>query len=325
MNKLLSKVIDYYALSKLHKKRSKAPQFSHLLKEPLKVLDIYRYYPVPDVPRISFIKSIQENGYETGSFSYQSEIDSGNATNDIVTGRYCINENKNKSISIILVHGWRASNYSRIEKMFLADLKKHGYNIYLFALPYHLSRTPEHSLYSGEYMISANIDRTFMAIKQAVTDLRALIHHIKAKEEKVIVIGISLGGLITNLTGVVEKQIDRLVSIFYANNLAYSVWQTIPGKYIKKELKDNDVTYEKLNDYWAVTVPSNFSPIIPKENILLLSAKYDQYMGAEDTKLLWKKWGKPALISYPCGHAGIVLNRGQIVEDTISFISRTSN
>jgi hypothetical protein len=169
-------------------------------------------------------------------------------------------------------------------------------------------------------MISANIDRTLQAIKQAVTDLRALIRWLKNRGKTVIIIGISLGGLITNLTGVVEKQIDAMAAIFFADNLANSVWQTIPGKYIKKDLEQHGITHEQLRKWWDITVPSNFKPLIPQNDILLLSGKHDRYMLREDTILLWESWGKPAMISYPCGHAGIVLYKNSIVQDTLSFV-----
>lgn len=58
-----------------------------------------------------------------------------------------------------------------------------GWNMYYYSLPYHFEREPENSLYSGELMISANIDRTIESTRQAIVDLRALIHWIKANKK----------------------------------------------------------------------------------------------------------------------------------------------
>ena len=78
-------------------------------------------------------------------------------------------------------------------------------------------------------MISANIERTVVASRQAVADLRAFIQWIKSnKSGPVILIGVSLGGFITNLTATLESNIDVLVSVFYANRLSYSIWHTNP-------------------------------------------------------------------------------------------------
>ena len=99
-------------------------------------------------------------------------------------------------------------------------------------------------------MVSANIERTVQATKQAVADLRALIKWIKTnKNGPLILIGISLGGFITNLISLVEEEIDVLASIFYANRLSYSIWNTIPGKFIREDLEHHGVTYDDLIDY----------------------------------------------------------------------------
>lgn len=54
-----------------------------------------------------------------------------------------------------------------------------GWNTYYFTLPYHFEREPNESLFSGEYMVSAHLERTVQASKQAVVDLRQLINWVK--------------------------------------------------------------------------------------------------------------------------------------------------
>lgn len=193
--------------------------------------------------------------------------------------------------------------------------------MFYFTLPYHFEREPEQSRYSGEYMVSANMERTVQASRQAVMDLRALIQWIKVnKSGPVILIGISLGGFITNLTALVESKIDALASIFYANRMAHSIWKTQPGKYIKEDLQKHGVSYEDLLNCWEIIEPSQSSPKIDKENILLISAKYDQYIDINDTDYLWNSWERPKRYVYNCGHTGIVLKRNKIATDTLNFI-----
>lgn len=228
-------------------------------------------------------------------------------------------------MNIILVHGWRMKNWDKIKKMFLRKFKHEGFNIYFYTLPYHLNREPANSLYSGELMISANIERTLAAVYQAVAEIRMLTKWLKQKNGgQVILLGISLGGYVTNLTAAVSKAPDALISVFYANSLAYSVWHTIPGKFIKKDFLKHGFTYEKLKEVWKSIEPSNFTPQIKKENIFLLSADYDRYVLNEDSKLLWERWGKPLRKTYPCGHAGIITHRKRISDDVIAFINERS-
>jgi hypothetical protein len=120
-------------------------------------------------------------------------------------------------------------------------------------------------------------------------------------------IGLSLGGFITNLTSALEKDIDILISTFYANSIAYSIWNTIPGIYIKKDFEQSNFTYEQLKQAWTIINAAHFKPVVQKENILLISGKYDLFVALEDTSQLWESWGRPKRILYDCGHSGIVL------------------
>jgi pimeloyl-ACP methyl ester carboxylesterase len=319
VNKLLSILIDQYALSQLHKVRSKESQFKKNLRAPIPINKINSFYPGPSLVDIRFEPEQETNGYQSGKYYYPSPIPTNFPENDQVTGLYCRNKEANP-VYIIFVHGWRMSNIKRIESLSTEYFSQQGYNIFYFTLPYHSQRTPKSSLYSGEAMISADIERTLMAIKQAVTDLRTLIRWIKNQKGEVVLIGISLGGLIVNLTTILEKEIDALISIFYANSLAEETWKAIPLKYIKKDMELNGFTYDRLKDYWAIIEPSNFKPAIDKERILLMTALYDQYILKDDADFLWNAWGSPKRQLYKCGHAGIILKRNDILSNTISFI-----
>lgn len=70
----------------------------------------------------------------------------------------------------------------RVKKIFHNHMTTLKWNMYYFTLPYHFERKPDQSLFSGEYMVSANIERTVQATRQAVADLRALIKWIKANK-----------------------------------------------------------------------------------------------------------------------------------------------
>jgi pimeloyl-ACP methyl ester carboxylesterase len=113
-----------------------------------------------------------------------------------------------------MVHGWRSEKLNRLENVFLSDFKKLKYNVYSYILPFHMDR--QSGSYGGEYFYSANINRTLKSFQQAVSDIRALIKHLKSCNNKIILIGLSLGGLISNLISEHEENINLLVSIFPA-------------------------------------------------------------------------------------------------------------
>ncbi|MCI0765890.1 alpha/beta hydrolase [Bacillus sp. TL12] len=317
---LITKMVERFALYDLHRKRSKNFQFSPLPSIKGEVKDIEAFYK-KQLTDISFdLKSSDIKNYKTGKFKYESGIQTGYSRNDLVTGEAYINNNE-AAANVIFVHGWRMDSNDRVKKIFHNQIMDLGWNMYYFTLPFHFDREPDNSLYSGEFMVSANIQRTVRSTQQAVVDLRTLINWIKTnKEGPIVLIGISLGGFITNLTSLVEPDIDVLASIFYANRISYSIWNTDPGKYIKSDLENHGVTYQELIDYWKVTEPSQALPKVKKENILLITAKYDEYVHFEDTDYLWSSWDRPTRYIYNCGHAGIVLKKKKIGTDTLNFI-----
>lgn len=319
---LLSKLIDYYALYDLHKDRSKENQYHIDFDHAPTNIDRDVFFEVPSsLADIDLNITSKENGYSIGGFGFESLRPSGNHPNDYVRGESFLNEVGNKP-NVIFVHGWRMKGFDRVKKIFHDSIMNNlGWNMYYYTLPYHLERQPEASLYSGEFMVSANINRTVESTRQAIVDLRALIQWMKNnKQGPVIIIGVSLGGFISNLVATLESEIDALVSIFYSNRLSYSIWNTIPGKYIRRDLESHGVNYNDLVKYWELVEPNQALPKINKENILLISAKHDQYVHIQDADLLWESWGKPTRYVYNCGHAGIVLKRKKIEKDTISFL-----
>ncbi|HDR4587791.1 TPA: alpha/beta hydrolase [Bacillus cytotoxicus] len=320
--KLITKMIERVALYDLHRKRSKTSQFKSLPNPDGAIRNLEDFYQGKITDMEFDLKNSDHIGYKTGLFTYKSHLQSDYVKNDTVTGEAYVTKN-DAAPNIIFVHGWRMESNERVKNIFHDRILELGWNMYYFTLPFHFDREPEDSLYSGEFMISADIQRTVYSTQQAVVDLRTLINWIKEnKKGPVVLIGISLGGFITNLTALVEPKIDVLISIFYANRLSYSIWNTNPGKYIKADLKQHGVTYEELIKYWKITEPSQALPKVKKENILLIAAKQDEYVHFEDTEYLWSSWDKPTRYIYNCGHAGIVLKRKKIGTDALNFIRK---
>jgi len=318
LNKILAEIIDKLVLKDFHRKKSARSYFNTVDKYVGE--DLSSFYPIPTIPNMKFEQQIEENNYSIGKFLFQSEIDNG-FSNKYATGSFYENKKQSQPANVIIVHGWRMDELSRLNNIYLKPFSNLGMNMYYFTLPYHLEREPEESLYSGELMITADVNKSLLSIKQAITDIRALIKWIKNNRiGKVILIGVSLGGFVTNMTAVVENEIDALISTFYANNIAYSIWNTIPGKYIKKDFEQGGYTYEQLERAWAIVNPSKYRPLVKKENILLLSGIHDHFVVTKDTDYLWESWDRPKRILYPCGHAGIVLCKRKIAKDTMNFV-----
>lgn len=321
MEKIISSIGDSYGLYSLHKKYSMNNQFNYL-EEEVSVLnsDFSKFYNKPFLPQVYFDNKKLEMGYEIGKLKFLSQIENGVCNKDsIFYYRMC--RETDSDINIIFIHGWRSDSLDRLHKVFLNSFIERKYNVYSYVLPFHMERASNESLYSGEYFVSADVVRTLKSVQQAVSDIRALIKYIKTlRKEKVIIIGLSLGGIISNLLAETEENIDVLISLFYANDLAFTVFETEAGKYIKKDFLKNDFSYSLLKRSWAIINPSLRKPVLELDKILLVSGKYDKYVLNKDTDVLWENWEKPERYMYNCGHSGIVFNKNKIKRDVLEFI-----
>ena len=321
MMKIVSEIADIYGLHDLHKKYSKKDQFNYVDKEVTELnSDFLKFYNKPALPKIYSEKDKIEKSYEIGKIKFPSAVDNGYSNKDAIF-HYRKSLVADNNINIIFIHGWRADDLNRLGKVFLDSFVERGYNIYNYVLPFHMERSPDTSLYNGEYFVSADVSRTLKSMQQSVSDIRALISYIKAeKKGKIIIIGLSLGGITSNLLSEVEENIDVLISLFYANDLSFTIFETEAGKYIKKDFIKNNFDQSLLKESWKVINPSLRKPIIDLNKILLLSGKYDKYVINKDTDILWKNWGKPKRYMNSCGHSGIVFSKNKIKKDVLNFI-----
>jgi hypothetical protein len=320
---MISNIGDSYGLYSLHKKYSMNDQFNYL-EEEVSVLnsDFWNFYDKPTLPNISYEKDNIEKDYEQGKIKFLSEVENEDS-NKYAIFQYRKYIPKDNDINIIFVHGWRADNLNRLHKVFLNSFIGRNYNVYSYVLPFHMERASDESLYSGEQFVSANVVRTLKSVQQSVSDVRALINYIKAvKKSKVIIMGLSLGGIISNLLAETEENIDLLISLFYGNDLSFTVFETEAGKYIKKDFLKNNFSYSLLKKSWEIINPSLRKPIIDLDRILLVSGKHDKYVLNKDTDILWENWGRPERYVYNCGHSGIVLCKNIIKRDVLKFIDK---
>ncbi len=320
MNRLIAEMADKCALYSLHKNKSRTWQFSNRGLIPA-LEDLELFYFQPQMPEISFERFNDFGNYRTGTFKYKSKVDN-DSCNEYATGLFYQSKLKTPKLNVILVHGWRQDN-ERIKAIYCDLFMQNGYDIYLFTLPHHTERQDKQSSYNGEFMISANVERTLLSVRQAVVDLRALVNWLTANRTgKVVLVGISLGGLLANLTTTVEENIDGIISVFAPNDLSTITWETATGKWIKRDFEKHAFTYEQLKNSWAMMTASNFRSKIAKEKMLFISASYDKYIDFEDANELWEKWGRPERKLYPCGHTGIVLCKKSIANESLEFIKR---
>ncbi|MDS0526331.1 alpha/beta hydrolase family protein [Clostridium sp. SHJSY1] len=321
MKKLISNLGDHYGLYDLHKDYSVIDQFFYNEEEVIKFNSSdSKVYFEPKLPKIEFKNEIEENDYIHGKLKFLSQIENEECNKEAIFYYDLFKDIHNENTNVIMIHGWRTSKLDKLENLFLKDFMKEKYNIYRYILPYHLDRCPK-TAFNGEYFFSANVNKTIKSVQQSVNDIRALIKFIRNNNKgKIILIGLSLGGFVTNLVSEFEKEIDLLISLFYANDLSFVTFKSIPGKFIRQDFEKHKFSNDLLSKAWRVINPSTRKPLISLDRIFLASGMYDKYVLEKDSKILWESWGKPKRQLFKCGHSGIVLYKNEIRKETIEFI-----
>ena len=319
MNQLLSKLIDSFGIYKKNKLKSPDSQFATSIPSASDSSPISTESIEDRVPEMVFSKLTADDSYEVGAFRFRSRIQGNGESNDFCSGEYYRSTADCKT-DVVIVHGWKSSSLKSVKKMLLEPLMAKGYNLYFMELPYHLSRKPPESGFSGEYMISANVQRTIISVQQAVVDAADLVSWSKANSHQTIVIGASLGGLVTNFLGCVCTQIDALVSVMYASNLAQLIWHSAVAKHIKHDFVNNEFSLDELDKVWSVINPSLLKPKVSKDKILLMTGKHDLFITKEDSDALCKAWGNPKRVILSCGHSGLNVCGKAISDDICRFI-----
>jgi pimeloyl-ACP methyl ester carboxylesterase len=194
-----------------------------------------------------------------------------------------------------------------------------GFDAYYMNLPYHMRRAPK-GTYSGQYVLNSDVPGTAMAFRQGVKDVRSLITWIEHTQRlPVVLAGISLGAYTACMTAVVDPRPRAVVSILGGASLARIPWDGYQAGKIRRQLRQRGVTLEQLERWWALLSPGNWQPRIDRERVVLLGGKYDEIVTPANVRGLWRAWGEPRLLWYPCGHVTSALYHRQVSADLAGF------
>lgn len=240
-----------------------------------------------------------------GKIFVESLTKTGFVENDnFFVDTYIADEEKGK---IIFVHGLFEDNkdmYSFLFKM----LNQKGFSIYFCTLPYHYDRTPKSSSFSGEFFWSGDINRTLLAFKQATLDVYSLYKYIKSEYgEYPHLCGFSIGGaVLAKLLSLVDISSNTFL-LNPLTNVLYQVWSSDLWSTIKKDLINNNFTYEKINDAYKEVCPSeikNFKTDLKR--VTCVNGLYDKLVEIDKVEDFFQKWQEINRHIYKCGHLNML-------------------
>jgi Alpha/beta hydrolase domain containing 18 len=263
-----------------------APESKWRLAEALEFLNGPDFFPAASDPaRIEF------DGRR--HFRFPTPRPSEDEENNIVYGRlYRCAEHWQERPVIILLDGNPAIGYHSGFPLIARRFNWAGFNVALLVAPYQLQRRPRRP-------IEENCLEFARAMAQNVAEIRALTGWLLGEGcPSVALLGFSFGGWTAGLTACSDTRIACAVLTVPGVRMRCS--QPVVWRRFRKALQALRPAQEAMDTTRLNLIVS--TPVIPKENILLIEGIHDLCADRQAIEELWQKWQQPEIWRLPHGH-----------------------
>lgn len=291
----LAKFIDWSALQMAYvvSPVRHVPESKWRLAEALEFLNGPDFFPAASDPaRIEF------DGRR--NFRFPTPRPCEDEENNIVYGRlYRCAERWQERPVIILLDGAPSLGYHTVLPLIARRFNRVGFNAALLVAPYQLRRRPRRP-------VEENCVKFARAMAQNVAEIRALTGWLLDEGcPSVALLGVSFGGWTAGLTACSDARIACAVLTVPGVRMFSSppvVWRRVREALQSLRPAQEAMDTTRLN----LTLST---PVIPKENILLIYGIHDLVAEGQPYEELWQKWQQPEIWRLPHGHvsAGLAL------------------
>jgi pimeloyl-ACP methyl ester carboxylesterase len=195
-----------------------------------------------------------------------------------------------------------------------------GVDVLHLQLPFHGSRNPKAALFHGEFFWTADLVRSFEAVRQSCTDARTLVAWLRAHGYTEIgVTGISMGGSIAMVLACLDPTPDYIVPIIGHLQLGEAIESAPIFWSMKRNLERLGIDSERRRQIFDQFGLAKLRPLLPPERQLWIMARDDAFIAAPLVERQWKAWGQPPIEWIAGGHMTFALSLGRIVETMRDF------
>ena len=194
---------------------------------------------------------------------------------------------------IILLDGAPSLGYHTVLPLIARRCNRAGFNAALMVAPYQLRRRPRRPI-----DIEENCLEFARAMAQYVAEIRSAVGWLLDEGcPSVALVGCSFGGWAAGLTACSDARIACAVLIVPRVRVSFSL--PVVWRRVREALRALRPAQEAMD-----TTRLNLSlstPLIPKENILLIEGIHDLLAQAQPIEELWQKWRQPEIWRLPHG------------------------
>lgn len=258
--------------------------------------------------------------YSVSSVRFPSPIVTPDVANNTVHAEYFRPKGEGKHPAVVVLHILGAD--FALSRYMAARLADRGVAALFLKLPYYGERRPP-----GEQkkFLSADIERSIVAMRQGVCDVRRGAAWLAAREEvdpaRLGVTGISLGGIVSSLATAIDPTLNRGAFLLAGGDLAHILWEMPEGVRYKKMWLDSGRSYADFKALTAPYDPLTYAPRLTGKRVMMIAGNTDEVIPPSSAKALWEAAGKPPITWYDCGHYSAVGFLLPAIRQTVDFFA----
>jgi len=206
--------------------------------------------------------------------------------------------------TVIALHGFTMGR-PRLDAMMLMASQwfERGLDVALLTLPYHGARTPSDARFSGEYFAVPDVSRLSEAMREAVYEIRRVIHWRREETGAPVgVLGLSLGGYLAALTAGLCDDLDFVIPIVPPVCIGDLAWRFFERTRHHREGGSATLSKDELRRGFRVHSPLSHTLRIAPERALIVAGRGDRIVPPEHPAALWAHWGQPAIHWFSGSH-----------------------
>ncbi|MDX1624294.1 MAG: hypothetical protein R3199_09990 [Gemmatimonadota bacterium] len=264
--------------------------------------DPERFYPDPGSPPVV---SVSRDRDPDGALrvAFPSAVRAPESVTNRASLRLFEPESPGRRAMVVLPQ-WNAEPASHVT--LCRGLAGRGVAAARLTLPYHDERAPAAEP-RGDLAVSANLGRTLLSVRQAVSDVRRVRAWLERRGyDRVGVLGTSLGSCIAFLSLANDARFRVAVLHHVSSHFGDAVWRGVSTRHVRAEL-ERGVSRAALRRAWAPISPIHFvHRIPPRSRSLLLIGRHDLTFPLDLSLLLRRAYRQHAVphdaILMPWGH-----------------------
>ena len=262
--------------------------------------------------------------YTVSKLRFPSPIETPDAENNVVHAEYFAPVGIGpKRPAVIVLHILGAD--FPLSRYMAARLADRGVAALFVKLPYYGERRPGGEGQQTKRFLSADIDRSVSAMRQAVCDVRRAAVWLAARPDidamRIGVAGISLGGIVSSLAAAVDPAIREGAFLLAGGDLATILWEMPEGAAYRKQWIESGHTKQDLKMLTEPYDPLTYAGRLKGKRLMMLAGKVDEVVPPAATLLLWEAAGRPPIHWCDCGHYSAVGYLLPGIRQTVEFFA----